>query len=155
MIPMYGLKRQDPRAGTATAELAVMLPLMLLAIVGLADFGRAAMEMITIANAAHAGAKYGSHSPYHMTDIVGIQNAAAAELQDMGGVESVTIAAEQYCTCPDGSEVSCVDGTCGLTAALRRTYVRVRVEKLFTTLINYPGIPNVLTLSREAQLRAR
>ena len=47
MIPMYGLKRQDPRAGTATAELSVMLPLMLLAIVGLADFGRAAMEMIT------------------------------------------------------------------------------------------------------------
>lgn len=152
---MYGVKRTDPRAGSATAELSVMLPLMLLGIVGLADFGRAAMETITIANAAHAGAKYGSHSPQNMGNTTGIHAAVLAELQEMDTTQNVVVAVEQYCNCPDGTEVSCVDGVCGLSAALRRTYVKVRVEKLFSTIVNYPGVPEVITLAREAQLRAR
>jgi len=148
--------RQDTRqSGAATAELSVMLPLLMLGLVGLADFGRAAMETITIANAAHAGVKYGSHSPYHMTDTVGIHDAVIAELQDMTDTSNVVVAVEQYCNCPDGTEVDCEDGLCGLTEELRRTYVKVTVEKMFSTVVNYPGVPDVLTLSREAHLRAR
>ncbi|TFH21723.1 MAG: hypothetical protein E4H03_09990 [Myxococcales bacterium] len=152
---MYGLKRNNPEAGTATAELSVILPLLLLGIVGLTDFGRAAMESITIANAAHAGAMYGSHSPGHMGDAMGIQSAVQAELQDMGDISSVVIESERYCNCPDGSVVDCEDGVCGLDDKLRRTYIRVRVEKLFSTVVNYPGVPEVITLAREAHVRAR
>jgi hypothetical protein len=137
------------------AELAVVLPILLLGLVGLADFGRATMETITVANAAHAGAKYGSHSTYHMTDIVGIRSAALAEMQEMSDLERVSIDAARYCSCPDGELVSCADGVCGETAESRRTYVRVRVEKLFETVFTYPGVPDVIILSREAHVRAR
>ena len=133
----------------------MILPLLLVGIVGLTDFGRAAMESITIANAAHAGAKYGSHSPGHMGDAMGIQAAVQAELQDMGDTSSILVESERYCNCPDGTEVDCEDGLCGLDDTGRRTYIRVRVEKLFSTVINYPGVPEVITLAREAHVRAR
>ncbi|MEE8311862.1 MAG: TadE/TadG family type IV pilus assembly protein [Candidatus Binatia bacterium] len=152
---MYGLKRQDLQAGVATAELSVVLPLLLVGIVGLTDFGRAAMESITIANAAHAGAKYGSHSPGHMGDTLGIRSAVEAELQDLGDTSSIVVETEKYCNCPDGAVVDCDDGVCGIDATGRRTYIRVRVEKLFSTVIKYPGVPELITLKREAHVRAR
>ena len=152
---MYGMKRNNPQSGAATAELSVIFPLVLVGIVGLTDFGRAAMESITISNAAHAGAKYASHSPGHMGDAMGIQGAVQAELQDMGDISSILIESEQYCNCPDGGVVDCEDGLCGLDDTGRRTYIRVRVEKLFSTLVNYPGVPEVITLAREAHVRSR
>ena len=152
---MNRLERKDRQRGTATAELGVMLPLIMLGLVGLADFGRAAMETITIANAAHAGAKYGAHSPQYMMNTTGIHAAVLAELQEMENTDSVVVGIDQYCNCPDGTEVSCDDGVCGLDASTRRTYVAVRVEKLFSTVINYPGVPDVITIAREAHVRAR
>ena len=148
-------RAQSSIRGTATAELSLLLPFLLVAVLGTTDFARICFQTIAIANAAQAGAKYATHSPSHATDSVGIQTAVLNDLQDTAAAADVAVESERYCTCPDGGSVSCVDGTCGGSAATRRTYVRVRVEKTFEALFPYPGVPASVQLVREARVRAR
>jgi len=138
--------------GSAMAELAVVLPLLLVTTVGLTDFGRAAFEAIEVENAAHAGAFYGARSKGLAADTTGIKTAALADMGDEVDTTKVTVESERYCQCDDGSSVSC-DDTCG--GVLPRMYVRVRVERPFQTMLAYPGIPKTIDLDREVQLRVR
>ncbi len=141
--------------GGATAELALVLPFVLLAVLGISDFARACFQTIAVANAAHAGASFGAHSPQNSTNELGIHNAVLAELGDTAQAEEVTIQAVRHCECPDGNAVDCEDGTCGFEASSKRIFVSVRVEKPFETLFPYPGVPESFVLTREAHVRAR
>jgi len=146
------IQKRRGMAGSATAELSLLLPFLLLAVLGITDFSRVCFQTIAIANAAHAGAKYGSHSPAHIGDEMGIRTAVLNELSDMDFDETLLVQVDQYCECPDGTVIDCVSGTCGLAAT--RTFVSVRIEKPFDALFSYPGIPDNLTLAREAHVRA-
>jgi hypothetical protein len=148
------LRDRDMHGG-ATAELALILPFMLLAVLGITDFARACFHTIAVANAAHAGAKFGAHSPNNSLNELGIHNAVLAELGDTMQANEVTIVAGRHCECPDDTQVDCEDGTCGLENAAKRIFVDVRVERPFETLFQYPGLPGSFVLVREAHVRAR
>ena len=60
-------------AGNSLVETGFFLPLLLLLLMGVADFGRAYYLAIEVAGAAHAGAVYGAQN---ITDTTGMQNAA-------------------------------------------------------------------------------
>ncbi|MBE7159246.1 MAG: pilus assembly protein, partial [Rhodospirillales bacterium] len=60
-------------------ELALLLPLLLLLLVGAVDLGRAFYVAIEVSSAASAGAVYGTQNP---TDTAGMQNAAALNAPD-------------------------------------------------------------------------
>jgi len=135
-------------------ELAVVLPLLLVGVLGMVDLGRAAFEAIEIENAAHAGAAYGARSKGLADDQQGILQAALTDLGPDVDTSRVTVESERYCECSDGSEVDCSDpGGCGGDLSL--IFVRVRVDKTFETLFPYPGMPNTIPLVREVQLRVR
>lgn len=70
-------------------------------------------------------------------------------------VDDYEILVDRYCRCDDDSPVNCDTGTCTAGNASRRTYVHVRIGTNFTTIFDYPGIPPVIALEREARLRAR
>jgi len=70
-------------------------------------------------------------------------------------VDDYQILVARYCRCEDNSSVDCDTGTCTAGSGSRRTYVRVRIGTNFTTIFDYPGIPPVIALEREARLRAR
>ena len=141
--------------GGSTAELALVLPFVLLAVLGISDFARACFQTIAVANAAQAGAKFGAHSPQNATNELGIHNAVLAELGDTVQPEEVTIVADRHCECPDGNAIDCDEGTCGLEASSKRIFVSVRVEKPFEMMFSYPGMPESFVLTREAHVRAR
>lgn len=70
-------------------------------------------------------------------------------------VDEYQILVERYCQCEDESSVDCDTGTCTAGSRNRRTYVRVKIGTNFTTIFDYPGVPAVIELEREARLRAR
>ena len=73
----------------------------------------------------------------------------------MVSVDDYEILVDRYCRCEDDSSVDCDTGTCTAGSGSRRTYVHVRIGTNFTTIFDYPGIPPVIALEREARLRAR
>jgi Flp pilus assembly protein TadG len=70
-------------------------------------------------------------------------------------VDEYEILVDRYCRCEDGSSVNCDTAACTAGSGSRRTYVRVKIGTNFTTIFDYPGIPAVIELDREARLRAR
>jgi len=131
-------------------EFALLLPFLGAMLVGGIDISRIYNDTITLANAAAAGAQYGAMSPSTSTDFDKMEQIA---LTDSGGSSTVTADADRFCECPDGNSVGC-NGNCsgGVQPFI---YVRVRVAKAFHPLINYPGIADDVTLTREAVMRAR
>lgn len=138
-------------AGSATVEFALLLPMMLLLVLGAVDFARLFYSAITVASAARAGVQYGAQDTTKARDTAGMQTAAVNDAADLTGV---TANAQFYCECSDGTRVNCVTGTC-TGGSSPPVYVQVTVQKTFTTLIDYPGIPHTTALSRTAIMRAR
>jgi Flp pilus assembly protein TadG len=138
--------------GGALVEVAVAIPLLMLILVGLVDFGRAASEAINVENAARAGASYGARNVGLAADAAGIQGAALADLSQDVDPLAVTVVSERYCECSNGQSVQCSNKCSG---QLPQMYLRVRVDKQFQTLLNYPGVPDQINLSREVRLRVR
>jgi Flp pilus assembly protein TadG len=146
-----GRSRKRQR-GAALAELAVALPVLTLVMLGVVDFARVWVQSAAVENAAQAGAQYGAQTTSHAEDSAGIYAAVMADLNDSAvDDESYTVASEKFCEC-DGATLDC-DDSC--TTDTKRVYVRVRVGSEFHTLFDYPGIPSVLDVSREVQVRAR
>ena len=144
-------KNQSSEAGTALLELGLLLPVFLLLLFGVMDFSRAFYAVITVANAARAGAGYGAQSAAKSSDFAGMTQAALDDAQDVKGM---TVTPERFCECPDGSVTACGTGTC-VAGVKPRIYVRVTTQKTFDALAPYPGIPSSLKLVGRAVMRAQ
>lgn len=133
--------------GTAAVEFALLMPVVLLLIVGLYDFGMATYTAMSLAGAARAAGQYALQNP---TDTAGIQQAAdnASQLPTNG----LTVTSGEVCQCPDGTTVSCT-GVC--PAGTIQVYVQVKAQQPFRMLISYPGLNNPMTLSGQAIFRLR
>lgn len=72
------------RRGAAAIEFAVVLPMLMLMLLGGADFGRCFHSAMAITNAARAGAEYGAMHPFDASSQAGwqagVQQAAIDEL---------------------------------------------------------------------------
>ena len=147
-------RRDDTRddrwsAGSASVELALISPILILLFFGMWDFGRAWNETARLASAAHAGAQYGAQSAGSAADATGIAQAARDDAAD--ATDALTVAATQVCQCPSGAQTAC-NATCG-AAGQPRMYVQVQVTELFQTWFSYPFVSNPMTLNKQAILR--
>jgi len=150
----WSSKRFARNRGSAIAELSVALPILTLVMLGAVDFARVWVQSSAVENAAHAGAQYGAQTTSHAGDTSGIYSAVMDDLNASAvSAESFDVHSQKYCECNDGTAVDCDTGTCATGGVLM--YVRVRVNSSFTTLIDYPGLPHTIDVSREARLRAR
>ena len=140
-------------AGSATVELALIVPVLVLIMLGLLDMGRVFYGAITVASAARAGVAYGSMSAVHSDNIAAMNASAQADALDVTGL---TFNSEKWCECPaqTPSTVSCTLTTCtdGTTV---RIYVETTVTGTFSTTLPYPGIPNTISISRTAKMRSQ
>ncbi len=140
--------------GAALTELTIALPVLMLLMLGAVDFSRVWMRSTAIENAVHTGAQYGAQTSSHTVDTSGIASAVSDDLVASGlPAEEFTVDSQQYCECQNGTTIDCDDGTCGAGGV--RMYVRVRVNSTFETLVDYPGLPHRIDVSREARIRAR
>ncbi|MGB0034295.1 MAG: TadE/TadG family type IV pilus assembly protein, partial [Candidatus Acidiferrales bacterium] len=146
-----------PEAGSAVLELAFLLPLLMLMLVGTIDLGRLAYMSIEVSNAARAGVQYGQQSSDTSSDLAGMQTAATNDAPDLVGAANgnLTATATYWCQCSDGSSVTANCTTtppCGGTHLLN--YVKVTTSATYKPWIPYPGIPPSLTLNGKAVMRA-
>lgn len=78
------LRRQT--AGTAAIELGLVLPLLLIILVGIIDYGQIHFTRLTMTNAAREGARVGVTLPAAQAEAAAI--AAADQYLDRAGVEA-------------------------------------------------------------------
>src|SRR5487761_1520239 len=90
--------------GQAMVELALIMPIFVLLIVGAAEFGHLAYAAIEVTNAARAGVAYGSQTHITASDDVDIQLAA---IKDGSNVTNLSATSSHFCSCSTGGSVDC------------------------------------------------
>jgi TadE-like protein len=128
--------------GGALIESAFAVPLLLLLLLGAAEFGLADYESIEVANAARAGAQYGAQGPWTVGDLTGIQNAASL---DAGNITLGTTTSSLSYACSDNSTPSGTPLGCGGGASME-TILTVKTQAAFNPVIHVPGFSPSITL---------
>ncbi len=135
-------------SGASLVEFAILAPVMVFLLVGIVDIGRYTYYGILAANAARAGAQYGSQSLTYVDDYTGIQNAALNDGQSLAWTTTpqclVSVNGGSLTTCPAG----------GSTVQPNTVYyVRVTTTGTFNTLIRYPGLGASDTVTGSSTMR--
>lgn len=148
--------RRARQGGQAMMELCLVLPVLLLLLVGVIEFGRAAYFDIEVTDAARAGALYGAQSMADAADQLAITQAVLNNAQDVPAAQA-TITSSVSCTCPDsgtiGTAANCTGGALGCTPA--QVYVTVEVQYPLQTLFQFPGIPSPFNLTGISSMPVR
>ena len=146
------MKRTNQSKGTAAVELALMIGILMLILMGTIDVARVFYSAVTVDDASRAGAQYGIRSNAFSGDVSGIELAATHNAQDLG---TVTTSRELYCMCEDDSikKNNCATVTC--TEGVPQVYVRVETQRTFSTAFGYPGLPQSIPLSSATTFRVQ
>jgi Flp pilus assembly protein TadG len=153
--------RRDLREdkGQAFVELALVMPIFILLLVGIAEVGRLAYASIEVSNAARAGVAYAAQSHTTAQDATNIQLAAT---QDAPNITSLSATTSYSCSCESSTGVMTAAGSCtGISTAPGSCpspsrivlYVQVNTTAPVDTLFHFPGIPSTVTLRGFATMR--
>jgi Flp pilus assembly protein TadG len=139
--------------GASLVELAFLLPLFLLLLLGAVDFGRAIYLSMEIAGAAHAAAMYGSQYP---TDTAGMKIAAQ---DDAPNVPNLSVATPTYgCECATDTNGSTYSASCSTQPTCTGNNVvyrvNVKVTGTYRPLVPWPGIPSPISFTSSAAMRS-
>jgi Flp pilus assembly protein TadG len=146
--------------GGALVETAFVLPILMVLVLGAADFGRVFYAAMTVTQAVKAGIQYGGQSIGKAADTAGEQAAAAAAATDISGFTAIAYApgtGQNPCTCWNasaGTEANMASCTSSCTGSVRM-YAYVTGSKTFTTFANYPGLPHSIVITRSASIRVQ
>lgn len=144
-----GVRSARSDSGSSLIELALMMPIFSIILIGSAEFARLAYASIEVTNAARAGAQYGGQTHGTAADSTGMQNVAAAAGPNVTNMQAT---AATYCTCSDGTSITCTDA--GTTCNARITeYVQVNTSASITSIFRIPGLPSTYTLTGVAVQR--
>ena len=135
--------------GTAMVEFALVLPVFLLLLAGVLDYTMMMRTAIAVADAARAGAQFGSLNPANASNTVGIQTAAASAAPD---VTNLTATASKSCNCSGGAAVAC-NSTCPNGSV--RVYVQVTVQATSSPIFSYTPLLYNGRVSATASMRAQ
>ena len=147
------MNRQSPARifrnddGSSLIEVAMVLPVLILLLLGIVDFGRAFYLSNEVAGAAHAGAIYGTQYP---TDITGMETAAADNAPD---VSNLATTASYGCECSDGTGQSASCSAAPSCSSNLVYYAKVKASASYTPWLPWPGIPS-MTLSDTVEMRS-
>jgi Flp pilus assembly protein TadG len=129
--------------GSALVELALSMPVLLIMLLGAAEFARLAYASIEVVNAAHAAAVYASSSHAALSDSTGITNAAGTDSGNLTGSNAIQVTSvSSVCSCSDTgvSPSSCSDNsTCFNAHAAMITTVTVQTRSTYAPVIRIPG----------------
>ena len=135
-------KTRNRREGQSLVEFAVVLPVFLLILAGILDFGLGLYSQMTVINAAREGARLGVVEPGNITDIQDRVDAMT------GGLDKTRLTVTVSCLRPSGSSFVACSGTQWVS----NDAVRVQVDYSYKLL--WPlALGNSLDLSSTVQMR--
>lgn len=123
--------------GQSVLELALLLPVLMLILVGAVDLGRIVQAQVVINNAARVGAQYASVQG--LGDTSAIQSAVLAEVTQLQGVDGSN----------PGIAISSGLDNESMTKAI------VTVTYRFSPVARIPALPSVYTLTNSSQMRIK
>ena len=123
-------------SGSALAEIAVVLPVLVLLLIALIEVGRFGSYLIMTENAARAGAQYGAQNTITALDIAGMKASARTDAQNDAGLSANAIT---FCQCADGTGSTCLATDCA--SSHRLIFVEVDTTGTWQSLTNFPGLP--------------
>jgi len=138
--------RRD-ESGAAFFEMAIALPFLLLAAIGVAEFGRVYFNAIRVANAAMAGAEFGAQN-LGTSDPAFIRQVA----RDDAGDQTLQVTSTRACRCPGSDAVVDCSTTCA-GYGYPQFFIEVAATKTHTFLLRYPGLPQSITVTRTSTFR--
>lgn len=136
-------------AGTSIIEFAVVTPVLLFLLIGGIDLGRSMYLGILAANAARAGASYGSYNLQSAADNTGMASAATT---DAPGASWNPPSVTPLCSVSGGTPAPCTVSSTG-PPVNTVYYVQVIVTGSFATLVKYPGLPSRISVSGTSVMR--
>jgi Flp pilus assembly protein TadG len=146
--------------GQAFVELALVLPIFILLLVGVAEVGRLAYASIEVSNAARAGVAYAAQNHTTAADTNNIKTATS---NDAPEITSLTPTTSYSCSCESSTGTitaltSCSATNTNLTTCPSPSRILVDVQVTTTaqvdTIFHFPGIPSTVTLRGFATMRA-
>jgi TadE-like protein len=151
----------SPDKGQAFVELALVLPVFMMLLVGVAEVGRLAYASIEVNNAARAGVAYAAQTSTTAADSTNITLAAQ---QDGSNIISsdLTVTPTYSCSCESNTGTMSSLNSCGKADAnlttcggTSRIVVIVTVDTAAPvgTLFHFPGIASTVTLRGHAVMR--
>jgi Flp pilus assembly protein TadG len=133
-------------AGAAMVELALTMPVLVVLLVGAAEFAQVEHASIEVSNAALAGVQYGTQDPVTAADTTGIGTAAQ---NDAGNITLGTTTVSQSCVCSSGgSTVTCGPTDC--PGSNSETILTVQTQATISPLVHLPGLPTSYTVYGQA-----
>ena len=143
-------KRLSRESGQSLVEFALCMPLLMIILLGIAEFGWLAYNLIELRNAANAGAHYAAQTVITAADTTGIQTAVNNDAFDFSGI---TATSSNACSCSDGTAITCKNfAACVVPARIIHT-VTVTTQKAVTPPIKVPGLPTSFTMHGTATMR--
>lgn len=159
--------------GSALVELALVLPLLCLVLIGAAELGRMFYYAIEVSDAARAGVAYGSQGLIfaNAADIETAATAAAPDIANLTfptppdgtvapcscetittGTTGTTVSTTQIPLCAPSIAATCTSTTPGTTSIIIN-YVELSTQAQISTMFHYPGFPTSYTLHGFAKMR--
>lgn len=152
------LRRSDD--GASLIELAIVLPLLAILVVGIIETGRWLTFGIQLSNAAHAGAQFAAQSEINAYQSTDVAAAACNDSQfscttstpapgNTAAPNTMFVTSSVSCTYSNGTtSTSCP--TPSSSAVQRNMYVQVSTAGTFKPLMNLPLMPNSVPMSASA-----
>jgi Flp pilus assembly protein TadG len=151
LIGPRGSRRDAGNSGAAAVELSFMLPVLVLLALGAADYGALMGSAASLESATRSVAEYARNSPAcaagGLADsncITGINNLVTTLKSNNTAISSATFTpssvqtnAANYCTCSDGSSVSCSSTSCALADPRVLQYIQIVADQTYTPLVSY------------------
>ena len=138
-------------SGSALAEIAVVLPLLVLLLIALIEVGRFGSYIIMTENAARAGVQYGAQNTITALDTAGMKTSAKNDAQNDTGLSANAIT---FCQCADGTGSTCLATDCA--SSHRLIFVEVDTTGTWQSLTHFPGLPaslRAITVQGKAVMR--
>lgn len=135
--------------GAAIVEFAIVTPVLIGLLLGTVEVGRYTYMGIVAAHAAHAAVQYAAQNPTTALNLTAIKNAATA---DTPNPSSWTVTPTHQCQ-TNGAPIQCPANNVQAISPAMVYYVQVSVTGTFTSLLQYPGIPNHIPVTATASMR--
>jgi hypothetical protein len=142
--------RSSFESGGASAEFAVVVPIIILLATGMADFGILASELAALTATSRIGAEY---ARAHPADTTGIQNSMQSSM-DFTPPLTFPGSFPLRCECDDSISISCSESCASAgRPGPNRVFITISASQAFVPLIPWPGVPNTLTATTQIRLQ--
>ncbi|PHZ83546.1 TadE/TadG family type IV pilus assembly protein [Paremcibacter congregatus] len=128
ILKTFFLKLRASTAGSSLVELAMIMPILLLILVGTLDMGSMFMRKMELSNAAKAGIQYAMVRKPVQGDLTNIRNAVRSSL-GTSMTPGTEVAVELYCICNNVKQLCTTDCTDENVSA----FVNIEVKEDYTT----------------------